>query len=396
MKKTIVILAAFALVFGFAATTLAADWSFYGSARMATFWMSHDKNSPSNTSHSSPAVDDSDTLWNNQGNIRFGGTSKAGDIGGGYEVGYDGGAAYLRKLYGTWNFGAGELLVGQTYTPVDQFLSNQVAGGDADLLGNGQFYEGRQPMLQLSMSGFKVALIKPNVGTPDTTQSILSFPGGAGPAISVANPAAGLFGYPAADTDVTLPKIELSYKFSSDMFWIEPYAGYQTYDVVQTNDTSESVDAYLLGFGGAVTFGPAQVKLGAYLAQNAGAYGETTGYIMTNPVANSGNPMWNAATNEFIDNDEWGGVLVVVYNINDMLSAEAGYGMRKNTLDMPGTKVETSISSVYFNLPITLADGFVVTPEIGMVDGGDLQVTGLPDVDQGQDTYFGAKWQINF
>lgn len=395
MKKTLVIFAALALVFVFAGTTMAADWSLYGSARFATFWETNDKDSPTNTSNSSPAQDDSDLLWNNQGNIRFGGTATAGDIGGGLEVGYDGTSPYLRKLYGTWNFGSGQLLVGQTYTPVVQFLSNQVAGGDADLLGTGAFYPGRQPMLQLSMSGFKVALVKPNVGTPNLAATVLSFPG-AGVVTTQPNAAAGLFGYPAADTDVTLPKIELSYKFSSDMFWVEPFAGYQTYDLVQTNDTSISVDSYVFGVGGAVTFGPAQLKASAYLAQNSGAYGATGGYIMTNPHANKGNPAYNAATNEMVDNDEFGAVVVVVFNINDQLSAEVGGGMRSNSLENLGIKTETQVYSIYANLPIKMADGFVITPEVGMVDGGDLKVTGQPDTKQGTDTYFGAKWQIDF
>jgi hypothetical protein len=393
MKKTIVIFAALALVFVFAGTTMAADWSLYGSARFATFWENNDKDSPTNTSNSSPAQDDSDLLWNNQGNIRFGGTATAGDIGGGYEAGFDGGEFYLRKLYGTWNFGSGELLVGQTYTPVVQFLSNQVGGGDADLLGTGAFYPGRQPMLQLSMAGFKVALIKPNVGEPDTTATVLSL---VGPAVTaVPNTKAGLFGATAAvDTDVTLPKIELSYKFSSDMFWIEPFAGYQTYDLVAADDSSKSVDAYVLGIGGAVTVGPAQIKASGYLAQNSGAYGATGGYIMTNPHANKGNPAFVGT--EFKDNDEWGGLLVVAFNINDQLSAEVGGGMRNNEVEQTaGIKTKTQVYSIYANLPIKLADGFVITPEVGMVDGGDLDVGGIK-TSQGTDSYFGAKWQIDF
>jgi hypothetical protein len=210
----------------------------------------------------------------------------------------------------------------------------------------------------------------------------------------VANAKAGLFGYPAADTDVTLPKIELSYKFSSDMFWVEPFVGYQTYDLVQTNDTSISVDSYVVGIGGAVTFGPAQVKASAYMAQNSGAYGATGGYVMTNPHANKGNPAYVGT--EMKDNDEFGGLVVVVFNISDTMSAELGGGMRNNEVELTqGVKTKSQVYSVYANLPIKMADGFVITPEIGMVDGGDLE-TGATKTKQGTDTYFGAKWQIDF
>jgi hypothetical protein len=60
MKKTIAILAAFALVFGFVATTMAADWNFYGSARMTTFSQSYSKEAPSNPM--APTYDDRDTV----------------------------------------------------------------------------------------------------------------------------------------------------------------------------------------------------------------------------------------------------------------------------------------------------------------------------------------------
>lgn len=373
MKKLLVILAVIAMVGAFTATAMAAEWSFYGSARFATFSVAKDKNSPSNPMPAASDADDTDTTWTEHGNIRFGGTSVAGDIGGRYEVGYTGGNAYLRRLYGTWNFGSGQLLVGREYTPTVQFLSNQVAGADADLLGTGAYYTGRKPMLQLSMSGFKVALVAPSLGTA---------------ALAGTN-------FTSVDTDTTLPGFEASYKYSSDMFWIEPFVGYQTYELVTAADKAESVDSYVFGLGGAVTFGPAQLKASAYMAQNSASAGATGGYIMTNPHANGGAPLLDG-NGKIVDNDEFGGLVVLVYNINDMLSAEFGYGMRNNELENNNQKLESSVKSYYINLPIQVADGFSITPEIGMVDGGDLKATGAADVDQGSDTYFGAKWMINF
>ena len=66
------------------------------------------------------------------------------------------------KLFGTYTFGGGsQLLLGQTYTPSALFYSNSVFDGDGDLLGVGEFYEGRLPMIQWKMGGLKVALIQP-------------------------------------------------------------------------------------------------------------------------------------------------------------------------------------------------------------------------------------------
>jgi hypothetical protein len=376
MKKTIVIFAAFALVFGFVGTTLAADWNFYGSSRVATFWTTADDESVNNTLPASvadptKAIDDeTDVTWNLQGNARIGATVSNGDVGGGFEYGT---GVNVRKLYGTWNFGAGELLVGQTYTPTDIFLSNQVFAADNDLLGVGQFYNGRAPMLQLKFGGFKVALVTPVNGLAAVAGT----------------------GFTSVDTETMLPKLELSYKFSSDMFWVEPIFGYQTYDLVSATDASKSVDAWMLGAYAGVNFGPGAVKFGGYFAQNTGAYGAFQGY---NALAtlNGGNPVF--AAGELQDNDEYGAVLVVTFTINDMFAVEGGFGYKNNTIDALGVEVETTNMSYYVNFPITLADGVFITPEIGVFDNGDLEtnVAGIADVSQGQDTYFGAKWQINF
>lgn len=50
----------------------------------------------------------------------------------------------------------------------------------------------------------------------------------------------------------------------------------------------------------------------------------------------------------------------------------------------------------YVQLPITLADGVFIVPEIGNYDFGDLKVTGAADTKLGSLLYYGFKTQINF
>ncbi|MCF8052188.1 MAG: hypothetical protein K9L59_13180 [Desulfobacterales bacterium] len=367
MKKSIAILAAFALVAGFAVTATAADWNFYGHARMATFSVDKDKDSV-NKNPNLPAGDsEADTMWTLQGNARIGATVKAGDVGGGFEYGS---GPNLRKLYGTWDFGGGELLVGQTYTPTVQFLSNQVYGDDAGLLGAGQFYRGRRPMIQLKFGGFKIALVDPN-----------------------ANSAFAGTGFSAIDIETTLPQIEASYRFSTDMFWVEPMAGYSTYDMVAGNGDTEGVDSWVAGVYFGFNLGPATIKSGGYLAQNSGTYGVWQG-VSTAATLNGGNPIY--ANGGIQDNDEMGAVLVAGFTINDMLGFEAGAGYKANEIEVGSASAETEIFNYYAQLPITLADGVYIIPEVGYLDFGEIEVTGLPKIEQGADTYFGAKWQINF
>jgi len=391
MKKTIVIFAALALVFGFAATTMAADWNFYGSARVTTFSYSLDKDAPANPM---PATyDDTDTTWALQGNSRVGATVSNGDVGGGFEYGT---GVNVRKLYGTWNFGSGQLLVGQTYTPITSLLSNQVGNGDNGLLNVGEMYAGRQPMLQLTMGGFQVALISPSVASLTAGTGTLTT---GGLVLTGATGTKSIYGMTAVDTDVTIPKIELAYKFSTDMFWVKPYVGYQTYDAVTATDTSESIDAYVGGVAGAVTFGPATVKANIYMAQNPVAYGATSATAGAPADAvPAGVPVWNATKNEFDDYDEFGGLLMVGFKINDMLGAELGYAYKKGDRDTGASKTEYTNMAYYAQLPITLADGVFIVPEIGYYDFGDAEVTGAGagKTERGSQTYFGAKWQINF
>jgi hypothetical protein len=77
-----------------------------------------------------------------------------------------------------------------------------------------------------------------------------------------------------------------------------------------------------------------------------------------------------------------------------MLKFEAGYGSLETELDRPGT-YEDCASAYYVNCQITLAPGVTVTPEIGVIDNEDKTVGGAV-TEEGETTYWGAKWMINF
>ena len=130
MKKLFIIFAIICL----ATPAMAADWNFYGSSRIATWWVADDYD-VDGTQYD----DDSGLQWENGGNSRFGANVKFNDqIGGSVELGF-GPSIYARKLFGTYTFSGGsQLLLGQTYTPTALFYSNSVFGGDGDLLGLGE------------------------------------------------------------------------------------------------------------------------------------------------------------------------------------------------------------------------------------------------------------------
>jgi hypothetical protein len=340
MKKFLVIFAIVALI---ASPAMAAEWNFFGSARMSTF--------SNDVSPGGGGDSDQDTTWALQGNSRVGANVKAGDVSGAFEYGT---GVNVRKLYGEWNFGAGSLLVGQTYTPANFFPSNQVWDGDADLLPYGGVYRGRRPMIQLKFGTFKLAFV-----SPDTANDL-----GTG-----------------GDVDVTLPQFEASYKFKTDMFYVDVFGGYQTYEIEQ--GVTLDVDSYIAGANLGLTFGPASIMGSAWLGKNTGTYG-----MWVDPADD---PVVNAAGTEIIDNDLFGWLAVVNFKANDMLSFEAGYGHVETELDVDAAQTDET-DSYYVNAVLTFAPGVFIVPEVGMVDYQD----DASGADQGDLTYFGAKWQINF
>ncbi|RJP75950.1 MAG: hypothetical protein C4522_19640 [Desulfobacteraceae bacterium] len=350
MKKLFILFSVFALVAGFAASATAADWNFYGSARMKTF---HDIDDKVNAG---TLDDDGNTTWNLQGNARLGATVKNGDVGGGFEYGS---GPNLRKLYGTYQFGNNEVLVGQTYTPVSNyFYSNQVWGDDNDLLGTGQAYAGRIPMIQFTLNKMvKIALVRPSSTDLGT----------------------------GGDVDVILPKLEVSYNMSKEKFFMDAFAGVQTFTVEELGvggSEDVTVTSYVVGVGGGVNLGKAYVNAALNYAMNGGDYG------LVSQGDNSA--AYDAITNDIKDNATFGGLLVAGIKASDKVTVELGVGYDTNDLDGSAEKDETIC--YYVNTTYSFADGVFIVPEIGYFDYMDDN-TGA---DEGNKLYFGAKTQINF
>ncbi len=360
MKKLFAPALALAIVFAFTTPATAADWVFYGSARFATFSNDVDP-------QVAGVASDTDTQWALQGNSRIGARVSAGDVGGRFEYGS---GPNLRHLYGTWNFGAGTLLVGQTDTPLNESYSNQVWDTDDNLHKAGMIYQGRMGQIQLSFGGFDLAFVTPN------TQAALLDSGG-----TVVT---------SADNDTTLPQIIMAYRFSTDMFNVKPFVGWATYDFT-TGVTSavqqESVDSIVYGVTGKVNFGPAYLAASLFSGSNVGNMGITTLTVS--------NALINAADGKIIDNDTLAYAGVVGFKANDLFTIEGGYGHVDSEVDVPGAKTEDTAFSYYIQTVITLAPGVSIIPEVGIQSNDEIKSAGVT-TKESEATYFGAKWQIDF
>ncbi len=340
MKKTGIIFTAVLLALAVTLPATAATWDFYGSARIATFYQDFDKD----------AGDRQDLQWDLQSNSRIGAKVKNGVIGGAFEYGT---GINLRKLYGTWDFSGGQLLIGQTYTPLTVFNSNQVFDADNDLIGFGALYTGRHPMIQLTTGGLKVALVNIYADTD------LGTGGG---------------------TEKILPKLELSYGINAGPVTLTLVGGYQTY-TADPDGADEDVSSYIGGANIKFGMGPLTLHVDGWYGQNVGQYGMATHGANDAVLVNG----------SVEDTNSYGGLFVANYKATNMLSFEVGAGYVNTESDVAGVEDDDGIS-YYGNAVITLAPGFFIVPEVGIFDYGD-DATGA---DEGQMVYAGAKWQINF
>jgi len=338
------------------------------------------------------SFDDQDTAWTSQTNARIGAKVKASDaVSGRFEMGMSGNngkkyanvpnintdTVWLRLMYGEYNFGSGSLLVGQDYTPTTAILSANIgvlpsviadAGthpiydGEGNALQIGAFYESRKPQIKLKFGGLQLAFIEP----AQTTSGVYT------------------------DSDTTLPKIEVNYKFKTDMFSITPYAGYNTTEMANpANDNSITVSSYVLGAAANVNFGPMFVKGQLFWSQNPQNYGRSNVGLYDGAVL-------NAAGTDVEDSSCYGGQVIAGFKMSDMFTFEAGYSYDHNEVDYTaGLTGENDPTAWYVNATITLAPGVFIIPEVGMFDYGDND-TGAGSTDRGSVTYYGAKWQINF
>jgi len=377
MKKFVVAVAALAMLTG---SAYAADWDFYGSARVETFYNDVE-------TINSATADEKNISESLQGNARIGANVKVSDeLAGRFEYGASGGNANIRLLYGEWNFGAGTFLVGQDYTLVRFPHSNQAYDGDAGLGGYGELSSPRTAQLKLKFGGLQLAAVAPTTeflyANRSTTAGVTSDALNSA-AAGTTSSAAGVPTTVAAAkaTEVKLPGLQAKYIFTGDNYFVSGVAALQTFEI-DPNGVSDDVTSYVIGVGGSVTFGAATLAAQVYGGQNISnmADANTGG-------TGKGYAKWNNTTNQVIDSDAFGYSIVLGYTVNDMLGLEVGYGSLQCEYD-ENNGTDDEVTSYYLQAPITLAPGVMVVPEIGVMDEEE---TG-----QSETTYFGAKWQINF
>ncbi len=330
--------------FGLSGGASAAEWQFYGTASVNTFWVDSDLND--NTQFSMDL---------NPG-ANIGAEVKVSDsLSGGFEYGTENGSANIVTLYGEWDFGVGSLLVGQNEVVAYQGVSGQVYDDDMALDGIGEFNPGERGQLRLVLGAFEVAAVAPDTQVATAT------------------------GLDDANSEVKIPTLQVRYTFNNNNFEAGVAGALGTFEY---ND--EDVTSY-------VALASMGVTVNRFRLAAQGWFGQNVGNIAAQNSRGDGEDGFAIYEgNRIHDVNAWGAALVAKVVLNDQLSMEAGFGfvdLDYGNATLYGADNDQA-QSYYLNMSIALAEGVQIVPEIGVVDYNE----------SGQDeiTYGGAKWQIEF
>lgn len=373
MKKLIVVLA----VLMFAAPAFAADWAFYGSQRIGT-WYTESTTPGGNSAGDS---DDAATQMYFQGNSRLGAKVKADKVTGQIELalgaGGDGAdtSVSTRRAYGVWKVSDfTSFKVGKDYSPTTDFISNQWFDADNDLLGTGNFYGRRPAGLTLMLGSFELAALVPTYGADLNT---------------TATGVTGVTGN--ADPDSYIPRFEAAYNLKLGAGYIKPFGGFQYYNVKEgASNLTDDIDVFSWVLGISTSWNIGAFSIGgqvSYGANQGAVNGWATGY--NNRASSS---PYLDGTDDIKDVYTLQALIVPAIKFTDTLRFEAGFGYRSDDADDVNGVQKDEAWVAYLQALITMAPGVYLAPEVGYIDRMD----GTNGDSQGYQWYAGAKWQIDF
>jgi len=399
MKKLIAVCA----VLLFVAPAFAADWAWYGSERVGTWYTERDNGSNQNIvgGQVNGQGDDAAAQWNFATNARVGARVKADKINCRIELrlstGADGYGASnsgdtsvgTRLAWGEWKFADNaSLKIGKMDSTATNIINNRMFADDDEMLGKGQFYGGRPAGFELNVGNFALGAFTPKVG---------------GDVNAYAGTSTGLNGtYTNGEGDAYMPKLEARYKLDLGAGYIQPFGGFQWYKIAPSGNgaINDRIDVYSAvgGIGTQWNIGAFTIGAEASYGMNMGNAGWATNY---NQVGSTSSFSSNAylkpgtATNKSDIADVYSAQaeLVAALKFTDTLRFETGVGYRVDNADgAPGYSQKDDALTVYAQCMITMAPGVNVIPEVGYIDYMDDR-TGN---NEGYQWYAGAKWQIDF
>lgn len=402
--------------------TAATQWNFGASLRYTTFVTEQNaKESGMHDLQGGGAALRNDGIldWGTQGNSRLKMYMHSDSLEGYIELGYSFSRNKLttRQYWGKYRFNdRAYIIVGQHPQLFNQLISNQVWDTDWGMIGIGANYRSGTPKIILGYGGWAVALGQSYHGRNAAKGAFAGV---------AANPTNHGYTFGAlADTDVYFPQLQIRYEHVADTWRVKLAGAYQyikagkirpyidgsglggTYTEYFTNSTN--INSWLFGVDGDISFGPLLLAAAFSVGQNwsdAGWNDEnscmsslwTGNYVANNfgifPKFDIAGPLvngqkipvsWENTTSAMAS-------IVADYQLTEALRFEAGIGYRHD--HNKAFARDSRMWTAYLQAGYTVAPGFTVTPEIGVVDFGK-HVTAKTD--NGYLWYIGAQWRMDF
>ncbi len=305
------------------------------------------------------------------------------------------GSARVRHAYGWWDISPSfQIMAGKSTTPFSPLNPSQLIGtrsGSVNIIGvgYGDFYSGRFAQVRGTFKFGKVARLAIALVDPNGTLAGGSY---------------GPWGTLNTDyqTNTKLPRIDIGVPIYLGPVHIYPGLLYQhrTVDIINpalagaNNDVDTIIGSLAIKAG----FGPFGVAVEGNYGQN---WGNARGLAGISPPITSGvRPGMGSATlknnNQINNADTYSFWIDLNYKFGP-ITPHLMYGqMKTKNESAAGLKQEAKTQMWGFSVPIDLAKGFRIRPEIMWYDDGKFSQAGSDSVDMGKYFIAGVQFQITF
>lgn len=398
MKRFLCILGFVAVVTMAAGSALAAtEWNFGASLRFATWWTALDAGKGQISDMQSGGAklsNDASLEFLQQRNSRIKMFMKSDRMEGYIEMGWnvDSSTVTPREYRGTFKFNDSfSITIGQTHSLFNTIgFSNQSWANDVNMRGVGVAWNAPDNRITLKYQGFQFSL-----STPYHTEGKFS------------GTISSTTAY-TADKDTYIPQLQFGYMHSGEDWRLKVVGAFQTYELKHLRAAGSSTDifknknvnSWMLMADGNLNFGPLYLAATASVGQNwSEARWNSSKGGLANDYANNKRLNTFAVAlkgNKLKDTSSLMGAVIVGYRLTEALRLEAGFGYRYDEND--AWDKNSHMWLTYIQASYTVAKGFRIVPEMGLLDlGKTVGTRGANDArDNGYVWYVGAKWQMDF
>ncbi len=279
-----------------------------------------------------------------------------------------------RHIYGAYDLGIGELLVGLTEAPYKHYSGCAI--GDNAGVGYGASWPNRVTQIKLTLFGAYIDLIKPLADGKEF--------------LDYASTALGPVATPVADTKAMYPQFAVGYEFKNDLISIGPGFAMQILELEGGTLDGKSLTSWIGYLHGKITPGKViSINFNATYGMNTGNMGVWGGTVLPSGPDATANKAWTNAAGDAIENtsviEGFGEVAVKLSPIK--ILAGAAYVSASNDRY---TSADSKLA-IYGQVDYEVMKGFNVIP--GVLYSANMDY--VDGTDQGSDIYAGIKFQMN-